>query len=221
MFDLDGALRGWRAAFVRDRSFAVSDLDELEDHLRAAYEVELYLDPRLVPAEAFERARAGLGAPADLSGEFAKVEGKAWRRLLTAGWVMFAVSWFLPVHHYGITLGQTDVHEGILPGFQAFLLALQGAGGPVGVLSALTNLAMAATFWRIRDAGRSRVAVLAALLLTSVALNLFWLFWADQPSDLLAGYYAWTGSFGIVGSGLLLRARALPESPSRDLIVAR
>lgn len=220
MFDVEAAVRAWRVGFAEARSFSTGDLDELEDHLRGAYEVELYLDPRLAPAEAFERARAGLGAPADLSGEFAKVEGKAWHRLLTAGWVMFALSWFLPVHRMGIRFTDFNVKGLLLPGVEALWVALTNGGGPAGVLSGLTNLLMAATFWRIRDAGRNRVAALAGLLLASVALNLWWLVQVDQPGDLLAGYYAWTASFGVVGAGLALRARAMPDAESRDLLVA-
>jgi len=220
VFDLDQAVGGWRTGFARNRSFSTHDLDELEDHLRAAYEVELWLDPRLAPAQAFERARSGLGTPADLSGEFAKVGGKAWRRLLGVGWAMFALAWLLPVHRYGITLTDFNLEGLLLPGLEALWVALTNGGGPLGVLSGLTNLAMAATFWRMQDAGRNRVTALAAMLLGSVVLDLWWLVEVDHVGDLLAGYYAWTASFGVSGAGLALRARALPESESRDLIVA-
>ncbi len=220
MFDLDAAMSAWRAGFARDRSFSANDLDELEDHLRAAYEVELHLDPDMAPVAAFEQARAVLGTRDDLSGEYAKVEGKAWRALLTSGWVMFAVSWFLPVHREGITLADLDWQEGFLPGIQAFLVALGEVDETLGVLSAFTNFLMAATFWRIADAGRHRVALSAALLLASVAPNLWWLATADPWTDLLAGYWAWTASFGVAGVGLALRARALPASTSHDLILA-
>jgi hypothetical protein len=220
VFDLDAALSAWRVGFARDRPFSANDLDELEDHLRAAYEVELHLDPGLAPAVAFTQARAGLGTPGDLSGEFAKVEGKAWRRLLTSGWVVFAVSFLLPVHRFGITLTEFRLKDGLFPGVEAILIALTNGGGPLGVLSVLTNLAMATTFWRISDANRHRAGTLAGLLLASVVLNLWWLVWADAPSDLLAGYYAWTASFGVAGAGLALRARALPEATSHDPILA-
>ena len=222
MFDLDAALGAWRTAFARDRGFSTTDLDELEDHLRAAYEVELHLDPGLAPARAFDQARSVLGAPEELSGEYAKVAGKAWRWLLRAGWATFALAWFLPVHRFGNTLLEFEWKEGLLPGVEAFLLALTPGGGPIPVLSALTNLAMATTFWRIGDAGRQRAGALAGLLLASVVLNLWWVVvFADQPSDLLAGYWAWTASFGIVGAGLALRARALPDPGSPDLLAAR
>jgi hypothetical protein len=222
VFDLDAALGAWRTTFARDRGFSAADLDELEDHLRAAYEVELHLDPGLAPATAFAQARSILGRPEDLSGEFAKVGGKAWRWLLRAGWVMFGVAFLLPVHRFGITLSEFSLKDGLFPGVEALLLALTPGGGPVPVLSALTNLAMATTFWRIGDAGRQRVGALAGLLLASVVLNLWWVVvWADQPSELLAGYWAWTASFGVAGAGLMLRARALPDASPHDLLATR
>lgn len=219
MFDLDDAVRSWRKDFTRERAFSTSDLDELEDHLRAAYEVELDLNPGLAPARAFTDACEILGAPTALSGEFAKVEGKAWRRLIRTGWLVYAVSFFLPVAHYGITL--FSLEDGGLPGIEAFLLALRGAGGVAGVFSALTNLVMVLTFRRIADAGRGRVGLLAALMIAATIMNLWWLVEVDPVSDLYAGYYAWLSSFGLVGTGLALRARSLPEvSASEDMIVA-
>ena len=68
---------------------------------------------------------------------------------------MYAVAFFLPVARYGITL--QDASGGDLPGIEALWLALTGAGGTVGILSALTNLVMVLTFRRISDAGRDRV----------------------------------------------------------------
>jgi hypothetical protein len=220
VFDLEVAVAGWRAGFARDRAFSRFDLDELEDHLRAAYEVELHLNPGLAPAAAFDQARAVLGAPEELSGEYAKVEGTSWRRLVTVGWVMFAVSWFLPVHRGGITLADLDWGEGLLPGIQAFLVAFDYGDSFFGVASALTNLLMAATFWRISDAGRLRATLSTAFLLAGMALNLWWLVEADPATDLLAGYYAWAASFGVVGAGLAARAMDLADRPSRNLIAA-
>jgi hypothetical protein len=221
MFDLDDAVHAWRREFARERSFATSDLDELEDHLRAAYEVELDLNPGLVPSRAFAHACETLGAPTALSGEFAKVEGKGWRRLLRAGWLVYAIAFFLPVARNGITLGEMNLHEGLLPGIEAFLLAFRGAGGVVGIFSALTNVVMLMTFRRISDAGRDRVWLLTALMLTATVLNLWWLFEVDHVSELYAGYYAWLASFGITGTALAMRARALPEEGASTEVIAQ
>jgi hypothetical protein len=219
MFDLDDAVREWRREFRRERAFSTRDLDELEDHLRAAYEVELHLNPGLAPARAFTEACEVLGTPETLSGEFAKVEGKAWRRLLRLGWVAYAVAYFLPVVRYGHTFKDIFIH-GDLPGFEAVWLALTGAGGVVGILSALTNAAMLATLWKISDAGRNRTWLLTVLMMSATILNLCWLFIVDTPADLFAGYYTWLASFGVAGAGLALRARSLPEaSTSEDAIL--
>jgi hypothetical protein len=220
MFDLDGAVQAWRRQFGRERSFATRDLDELEDHLRAAYEVELDLSPGLAPARAFAHACETLGTVDTLSREFAKVEGRAWRRLLRAGWLVYALAFFLPVARYGISLREVNLHEGLLPGVEAFLLALKGAGGVVGILSALTNFVMITTFRRISDAGHDRVWLLTVLMLVAMVLNLWWLFEVDHVSDLYAGYYAWLASFGIAGAGLAMRARALPEEGTSKEVIA-
>lgn len=220
MFDLDDAVREWRREFTRERTFSVSDLDELEDHLRAAFEVELDLDPGLTPARAFTYASENLGAATALSGEFAKVEGKGWRRLVRTGRLLFLVSFFLPVVDGGISLVDANVHDGFLPGIQAFLVAVRW-GGAFGIASALTNLFMIPTFRRISEAGRDKVWLFTALMLAATALNLVWIFDTDNVSDLSAGYWAWLASFALVGTGLLLRARSLPaRSDSGEMVVA-
>jgi hypothetical protein len=222
MFDLERAVGDWRRGFAKERSFSRYDLDELEDHLRAAYEVELVLDPDVAPDKAFSDACDTLGSPGTVSEEFAKVQGRGWRRTLTAGWLLFAASFFLPVARYGITFGQWNHENGFLPGIEALLLAVGGWGGAIGVLSGLTNLFMLGTFWRISDAGRGRVRLLAWLMTLGMVLNLCWFVLTDDPSDLYAGYYAWLASFGVVGSGLWKRAHALPQEASGpDPVVAR
>jgi len=215
MFDLDRAVLAWREGFARERSFSTDDLDELEDHLRAAYELELELTPGLVPARAFSHAVESLGRAEALSVEFAKVGGGWWCRLLRLGRVAYGLSFLLPVARYGITFPvlngsiSMNLHEGGLPGIQAFLVALT-SGDALGVVSALTNAAMLVTFWRMRDAKRRRVSLLAVLLGACALLNLSWLWMASPPSDLFAGYYVWLSSFAVTSTGLALRARALP-----------
>lgn len=220
MFDLDAAVGEWRAGMRRGRVLTSEDLDELEDHLRAAYEVELHLEPSLLPSRAFARAQVTLGLPNELAGEFAKVAGRGWRRLLTAAWVTFGASWLLPVHRHGISLTDVDWGEGLLPGIQALWLALSDPGEPMAMLSGLTNLFMLATVMKIAEAGRSRVAGLAFLLLAGVVVNGWWLLAMEPHSDLLAGYWAWMSSFAMAGGALALRARVLPEETPGALAAA-
>jgi len=225
MFDLERSVQSWRGEFARERSFSTDDLDELEDHLRAAYELELELSPSLTPERAFSHVCESLGRAQTLSSEFAKVGGGWWRRLLRLGRVAYGLSFLLPVARYGITLPimngsiSMNLHEGGLPGIQAFLVALQ-SGDAVGIASALTNAAMLATFWRMGEAGRRRVSLLAILLGACAALNLSWLWMASPPSDLFVGYYAWLGSFGVTSAALALRARALPAEAARKRALA-
>ncbi len=220
MFDLDRAVLSWRWSFARERSFSTDDLDELEDHLRAAYDLELELSPGLAPARAFTHACESLGQAETLSAEFAKVGGRWWRRLLRVGRVAYGVSFLLPVVRNGITLAGMNIHDGGLPGIQAFLVALE-SGDAVAVASALTNVAMLASFWRMGDARRRRVWLLSLLLGLSAVLNLSWFWMVSPPSDLFAGYYVWLASFGVTSVGLALRARALPaEAGGRERALA-
>jgi hypothetical protein len=218
MFDLDHAVLQWRRDFARERVFTGTDLDELEDHLRAAYDVELELNPSLPPARAFTYAVENLGTRGDLSCEFAKVSGKGWRRLLNAGRLLYVGAFFLPVEKYGVTLAHTSLDQGVLPGIQAFLVALLG-GNVVGVLSALTNLLMAMAFLRQTRTGRKRAMKLSLALLGAGVLNLSWLVTPGLVSDLYAGYYAWLASFGVTGAALLLHARELPVEGQRKAAV--
>jgi hypothetical protein len=60
------------------------------------------------------------------------------------------------------------------------------------------------------------------MMIAATVLNLWWLVSTDPVSDLFAGYYTWLGSFGVAGTGLALRARALPEPASATgMIVAK
>lgn len=219
MFDLDRAVVSWRRAFVRAGALSSDDLDEPEDHLRAAYELELELSPGMAPARAFSHACESLGRAETLSAEFTKVAGGWWARLLRIGHVAYGVSFLLPVARYGITLPALDLHQGGLPGIQALLVAL-GSGEAVAVASALTNVAMLVSFWRIRDAGRRRVSLLAVLLGAGAVLNLSWLVLSRPVSDLFAGYYAWLASFAVTSVALALRARALPADAAREHALA-
>ena len=205
MFDLDRAVLAWRRDYARERSFTTSDLDELEDHVRVAYEVELELNPALPPARAFAHACETLGTARALSGEFAKVEGRWWRRLLHFSWATWGISFFLPVARNGITLAHPSLHDGGLPGINAILMSGY-AGGVLGVLSALTNLLMLFTFFHVGDAGRRRVRTLALLLMGAVLINLTWLVRTQPLSDLYAGYYVWLESFGLAATALAMRA---------------
>ena len=207
MFELDTAIRTWRNELARQQTLTKDDLDELEDHFRATFDdlVETGIDPQ----QAMALARRALGEPDDLATEFRKNDDPWWRRLIRGGWAMFAVSFVLPVHHWGITVFNTTIGDGVVPGVQAFLIALQGEAGPLGVISALTNVAMLLTFWKLAGRGSRSIVTIMMLMIGAALLNGWWLFEVDHVSELMIGYYTWWASFGAVATGLALRARAL------------
>ena len=153
MFDLDMAVASWRKGLRRRSSLSPRELDELEDHLRAHFELELELNAALAPPRAFAIVRADLGEPAVLSREFAKARRPQWKRLLVAAWALFAVSFVLPAVSEPIF----DPSGGLVasvPGWDAFLSALSGMAGSLGLLSAYTNgLILVAGLWM----GRKRL----------------------------------------------------------------
>ena len=209
MFDLDMAVASWRNGLGRRSSLSPRELDELEDHLRAHFELELELNAALAPARAFAIARAELGEASLLSTEFGKARRRQWKRLLVAGWALFAVSFLLPAVSEPV-FASTDGLILSVPGWDAFLSALSGMAGPLGLASACTNgLMLVAGLWL----GRKRLRHLrqAAVLMAAVAaLNLvFWPLWVviEGGMTLQAGYFAWAGSFACAATALWLRAR--------------
>ncbi len=194
MFDLDTALRDWRAHMERGTALSPREVDELEDHLRALIDLELELDGALTPVRAFSLARRGIGEPTTLSREFAKAGKPRWRRLLLAGYGMFAASWFLPA--------LSDATGG-LSGWEAFLATFEW-GHPVDVLSALTNFLLVVTMYRIGRVRPSKSRWLVWCVTGAAALNL--LYWIPMD-DLEVGFWAWAGSFVCTAWALWVRDR--------------
>ncbi len=225
MFDLDSEVRRWRKHAEGKSSLSPREVDELEDHLRARVDLELELNGALIPAQAFAVASEDVGEPAALSREFAKAGKPRWRRLLVAAWAMFAVSWFLPAvvayRSQPLADGTLQQHVEVIPGWEAFLYALDDTAGPVGSVSALTNVLMLVTgLWVYRKrAAKARWA--APLMVVAAAVNaLYWPSWVMSEGDiaLRLGFVAWAGSFALGGTALWLRARgwvcAQPETAS-------
>ena len=107
-FDVVEAVHRWRSTLQRRGTLSPHELDELEDHLRARIELERQLDPALAADRAFAIATDDLGDTAALAKEFDQAGMRCWRRLLVAGWAMFAASFFLPVvrlEFFGISTG--------------------------------------------------------------------------------------------------------------------
>lgn len=155
-----------------------------------------------------------------------------WRRMLVAGWVLFAISFLLPalasfpvppppppppaassiMPEAGTALGSGSslMAQGadLTPGWEAFLYALFGWGGILGIASALTNLLIPATGFHRKWSARARwpVTVLAAATVFNLG---YWLWWMadDGESALQIGYYLWVASFALVAIAFRLRWR--------------
>lgn len=213
MFELDSALREWRKTAQR-HSMSTTELDELEDHLCSTYSA--HVERGTAPGDAFATALRTLGTVEQVSAEFRKVRSMTWLRLLKSSWAIFAVAFLLPVADGGITLLDPDLGEGLLPGFQAIRVALEEGGW--STFSALTNLMMLATMWRVSALGRRPIFALGLVVLASALLNGWWLTEMDPILDLRVGYYMWWASFGLASTGLLIRARALSRSSLRAVL---
>ena len=224
MFDLDAEVRRWRKHAEGKSSLSPREVDELEDHLRARVDLELELDSAMTPAQAFALASEDVGEPAALSREFVRAGRPRWRRLLVAAWAMFAVSWFLPalVEYKPVPFAPDGTFlPHAISGWDAFGWALFGWAGPVGSVSALTNLLMLVTGLRVYRKRASKARWAALLLVVAAAVNaLYWPSWVMSEGDmaLRLGFVAWAGSFALGGTALWLRARgwvsALPETAS-------
>lgn len=97
MFELETEITTWRRKVERGSSLSPREVDELEDHLRARFDLELEMTPERSPSRVFSTVCDELGEAAALSKEFAKAGRRRWRPVLLAAWAMFVTSFFLPV----------------------------------------------------------------------------------------------------------------------------
>lgn len=206
MFELEREVRRWRRHLERGSSLSPRELDELEDHLRARVDLELELNSALIPSSAFAVAADEIGEPSAISREFAKVGTNGYRWILLAAWILFAVSFFLPVWD-----GE--------PGWRAFEGALR-YGGILGRISALTNVLM---LFSIAAAFGRRRRWLPRILAAAAVLNLgYWpiiaLVEGDSPAALQAGYWAWAISFLCVAATVWWRGRAWASARPKQSI---
>lgn len=218
MFDLEKAVGRWREEMERESSLSPREVDELEDHLRAGFDLEMELTPALTPVTAFANASGGMGDPADLSKEFAKAGSPRWRRLIYAGWALFAVSFVLPAIGEGPRGGSGFLDYGTMLGWDAFVAALYG-GDLLGRLSALTNLLMLGSLLVLRTSRRGLGRWLRWLVGGAGVLNL--LYWpitalaeGGAVSDFRPGYWIWAASFLCVAAGIWMTVK---ERTSIDL----
>lgn len=206
MFDLEKAVGRWRKELERESSLSPPEMDELEDHLRAHFDLEMELAPAQAPVAAFANASAGMGEPAELSREFARAGSPRWRRLIYAGWALFVVSFVLPAYVDGSSDGGGFFTFGTMSGWDAFGNALIWGDWP-GRLSAATNLIMLGSLLILRTSRPGRGRWLRWLVGGAGILNLaYWPIWVvtegDPVSNLLPGYWIWVASFLCVAAGI-------------------
>ena len=92
MFDLSQQITQWRRSLSQSESVTVTDLDELESHLRD--QIDHLALSGLSPEESFWVAQRRIGNTANLPDEFAKVNGSAiFRRRLQ--WMLIGVVTYL------------------------------------------------------------------------------------------------------------------------------
>ena len=209
MFELDTEVRKWRTGLERGSSLSARELDELEDHLRARADLELELNPALIPAHAFVIAREGLGQPTAISREFARAGRPRWRRLLLAGWAMYAVSFLLPAYGYSRHDAElTTYGYEIIP--ELVGLTTSGPVWAVGVLW-LPNLIMLMTlpaFRRLRPSRRAWTAwIVGATGALPLSLGLVRFGDPGAPFHSGIGFWVWSASFVVVATALWFRRR--------------
>ncbi len=209
MFDLDRAVGRWRKKLESESSLSPCEVDELEDHLRAHFDLEMELTPEQTRVTAFANASGGMGEPADLSKEFARAGSPRWRQLIYAGWALFAVSFVLPAYAEGP--GHGIFSFGTMSGWGAFQSAVFW-GDWLGRLSAATNLIMLGSLLILRTSRRGRGRWLRWLVGGAGILNLaYWPIWVvtegDPVSDLLPGYWIWVASFLCVAAGIWMSVK--------------
>lgn len=217
MFELEKALARWRGRQERESSLSARELDELEDHLRARVDLELELNPGLTRARAFAAAHEELGDSRVLSSEFARAGRASWRGLLIVGWLLFGASFMMPTFENpaffapppptGATAPAAPIAaDEIMTGWEALTAAISGIVGPLGVLSALSNVLMLVAGYGllVRRTGRARWTI-GLMAGTTVGNLLLWM--PGTGDNLHAGYYAWVASFACVAVALWIRDR--------------
>ena len=179
--EIENEHRDWCVARIACRRCI--GLDEAKDHVRTSAIPGFGDSATAEPAQYFATARGDLHKPVQRSRAFSRIGPPRESRLLLAAWILFAVSFILPVL------------DGDL-GWRAFEGALL-YGGFLGRISALTNVLMLLSFAVLFG---HRLRWLPQALAVAAVLNLgFWpiamLGDGDSPMLLQAGYWAWAISF--------------------------
>ena len=110
MFNLSNEIAVWRKSILKTKTCTKNDADELESHLRE--ELDLLKTQNLTEREAFIVAVTRIGKPAEITGEFAKINKKtvSYRRIL---WACFAVVTYIIIFRtsFSMTVPGFDIEK--------------------------------------------------------------------------------------------------------------
>ena len=132
--------------------------------------------------------------------------------LMLAAWTAFVVAWFLPVIDVPVIEGGGTLVKGVLPGWQAFRIALavdpssSWLGSTLSIAAALTNALMLVSpvVLLAAPAGRPIAPWLGWGFVAATLLDLVWVWPPMAPRGALrVGYWLWVGSFGLAALTLL------------------
>ncbi|MXW17599.1 MAG: hypothetical protein F4123_09870 [Gemmatimonadetes bacterium] len=156
----------------------------------------------------FAAASRAMGDSRSLSREFARAGRPRWKWLLVAGWVLFAASFMMPTFKRPFLLrlpppfpGTDSSNPGTgseyLPGWEVFVEALSGQVGPLGTVSALSNLLIPVTAFAVLGRWTMKARWPVRLMAGATGMNIcVWM--SFFLADLHVGYYLWVASFACV-----------------------
>lgn len=236
MFELEKALARWRGRQERESSLSPRELDEFEDHLRARMDLEQELNPERTRAQAFAAADQEMGDPQALSSEFARAGRPRWKGLLVAGWALFAASFMMPTFDppfffrppppppsmvTTVPAPLPDPVPEYMPGWEVFVETLSGFLGPLGVVSALSNVLIPLAGLGLLGRWEMSPRWMVYLLIGATGMNLVMWTMPVFFEDLHVGYFAWVASFACVTTALWLRNHGWSSARVERVSVAR
>ena len=237
MFELEIEVGKWRRNVEHSSSLSPREVDELEDHLLARFELELEMTPERSPTRVFNIVCDELGEPAAISKEFAKAGRRRWRPLLLAAWAAFVASFCLPISR-SVWVGVGSFNSDLVVSERAYefmwLLITMGdvvATVWMGVAVLLPNLPMIMTLPALlgsrQPARRWLPWVLGAMGVAHLGLGMIR---ALRPSPFMydgggvafeypgPGLWLWSASLALAAVALWLRGRSWAHNRSADTV---
>jgi len=143
MFDLNKQIGKWRSNLAASQTLEISDIDELESHLRE--EIESLKHAKLSDKEAFMIAAHRLGSPERLADEFAKI---GWDSALRyrVSWMITGILAYLLATHFSVLLQKAFIWFVSVRGIQGYGLGVVALAVNIVLLGAV--LFLCCFLWR-------------------------------------------------------------------------